>query len=89
MLHLSDLLSTCVIYGVVPDTFSEGILVPILKKPNIGPSGASNYRPLAIWVIFSKLLELYMLDWCDFDIFADPQYGFITERGTNMAKSGL
>ena len=27
------------------------------------------------------------MDMCDFDIFIDSQYGFIPERGTNMATS--
>ena len=32
ILHLCNLLSTCFKYGVVPESFNHGILVPILKN---------------------------------------------------------
>ena len=37
-LLLSQLLTICVQYGVLPDKFCEGILVPIMKKMTLDPA---------------------------------------------------
>ena len=87
MFHPCDLLSICVAYGVVPDTFCKGILVPILKKPSVDPKTARNYRPITISVMFSKVLEKLVLNECDYSIMTSSQYGFLPHRSTNMAIS--
>jgi hypothetical protein len=87
ILHLCALLTICFRFGVVPDSFTKGILVPILKKPQADPALASNYRPIIISTVFSKLAELYILEQCDEHSFSDLQFGFIGGRGTCMAAS--
>ena len=84
-LHLSNLLTICVKFGVVPDNFNKGILVPILKRNTLDPSVASSYRPVTLSVTFSKLLDLHILDQCKSHQLSDAQFGFIPGRSTGMA----
>ena len=85
VLHLSNLLSLCVTFGLVPDSFLAGSLVPILKKPQVDPSVASNYRPIIVSSVLSKLLEMILLDKCGDYEYSKSQFGFIPARGTDMA----
>ena len=83
--NISIILNICIKFGVVPKAFQEGILVPILKKPNVDPSLPENYRPITVSNIVSKILELCFIESCS-NIELDPsQYGFINGRGTAMA----
>ena len=59
-LLLSQLLTICVQYGVLPDKFCEGILVPIMKKTTLDPACAESYRPITLSVVISKILEQYI-----------------------------
>ena len=34
-LYLSNLLSVCMVFGIVPDSFCEGILLPIIKLEKV------------------------------------------------------
>ncbi len=36
--HISVMLSICFKYGIVPASFSQGLLVPLLKKPTLDPT---------------------------------------------------
>ena len=64
-LHLSNFLSTCVRFGVVPDHFCHGLLIPILKKRTLNPSNPKSYRLITVSAIVSKILEQYIIDNCD------------------------
>ena len=85
--YISSMLDICLKYGVVPDSFSEGLLIPILKKPNLDPSNANNYRPIVISTTLAKLFEIHMLEACGTHEFHDLQFGFIPGRGTAMASA--
>ena len=39
---ICNMLTICVRFGIVPVSFAEGLLVPLLKKPNIDPSLPKN-----------------------------------------------
>ena len=79
--HLSVMLSLCLKYGIVPISFTKGVLVPLLKKPTMDPSVPNNYRPVTISSTLSKLLEVYILEVCGHPDFNDLQFGFISGRG--------
>ena len=34
-------------YNCIPNVFSTGVIIPILKKPTLDPSVPSNYRPIS------------------------------------------
>ena len=82
---LSHLFNLCLKFGIVPSkssNFCDGVIVPILKKPNIDPSLPNNYRPITVSNIFSKIFELGFLDSSanvEFD------FRFVNGRGTAMA----
>ena len=48
ILHISNLFSLCVTFGMVPDAFRDGVLVPILKKSSGDQSLPNSYRPITI-----------------------------------------
>jgi hypothetical protein len=83
--HISVMLSICFKYGIVPVSFSQGLLVPLLKKPTLDPTLPQHYRPVTVSSTLSKILELYILDVSDCHEFSDLQFGFVAGRGTNMA----
>ena len=80
-----SVLTVCVQFGIVADSFVQGLLIPLLKKPNIDPTLPQNYRPIVISTTFSKLLEILILEACNEHEFHDLQFGFVESRGTSMA----
>ena len=85
-LHLSRLMTVCLRFGCLPDVFSLGLLIPILKKAHLNPRLPSNYRPITVSSITSKLLELYVSEKTDHR-FDPSQFGFVPHRGTTTAIS--
>ena len=85
VLHLCNLFTVCFKFGVVPDSFNNGILVPLLKKSTLDPSVAKNYRPVVLSTVFSKIMEMYILTQCADYKYNDYQFGFISSRGTQTA----
>ncbi len=61
--------------------------MPLVKKPSIDPAVAQNYRPVIIFTIFSKLLEMFARQESGCHDLDDSQFGFIQGRSTNMAIS--
>ena len=84
---LSNLFTLCIKFGIVPTSFSKGLLIPLLKKPTLDPTDAKHYRPVTISSTLSKILELYILDRSDHYELSDLQFGFIAGRGTQMASA--
>jgi len=82
--YISYILTLTLRYAVVPDSFGCGLLIPILKKTGLDPSVASNYRPITISVVLSKLLELYINDTSSFEP-DESMYGYVPQRGPDMA----
>ena len=62
---LCSMLTVCVQFGVVADSFAQGLLIPLLKKPNVDPTLPQNYRPIVISTTFSKILEILILETCN------------------------
>ena len=59
--HLSNILTVCFRFGIIPESFYCGILIPLLKKTTGDPMLAKNYRPIIMSNVLSKLIEMYML----------------------------
>ena len=60
--NLCYLFTYCFQFGVVPTNFTEGLLIPLLKKPSLDPTLCKNFRPIIVSTAFSKLAELCILD---------------------------
>jgi len=84
ILHLSALLTLCCRYSIVPEVFTQGLLVPI-PKPGKDQATPQGYRPITISVIASKILEYYIIDECSQYKHNPLMFGFIQERGTDQA----
>ena len=83
--HLSKMYSLCFRFGIVPSCFTEGLLIPLLKKPTLDPRIPKHYRPLTLSCTFSKILELYFFDVTANYELSDLQFGFVKGRGTATA----
>ena len=83
------MLTLCVQFGVVPDNFTNGLLIPIPKKAGCDTSVPKNWRPIVISTTLSKILEMYVLEESNTHEFHDLQFGFIPGRGTEIATALL
>ena len=68
--------------SIVPNSFSLGVIVPILKKPTLNPNSPDNYRPITLSSTLSKVLEVIMMP---ADAVSKTQFGFRSGRGTSFA----
>jgi len=71
--------------GFVPDSSLNTTIVPIYKNKNGNMTDASNYRPVAVATVVSKLLEHFILS--SISTFLgnpDNQFGFKAGHGTDQ-----
>lgn len=55
--HLVNLFNCSFSTGIFPEKFKHAFVKPLLKKPNLDPEQALNYRPVSLLPFFSKILE--------------------------------
>ena len=82
-LHISSMLTLCLRHGLVPDTFLHGVLIPLYKTGKASHL-ASSYRQVTLSVTLSKVLELHILHMCQQHQPHPAQFGFASDRGTDM-----
>jgi len=68
---LRELFNMCIVHGYVPNSSLNTTVVPICKSKNGNMSDTSNYRPVALATVVSKLLEHFILS--SISPFLDPQ----------------
>ena len=78
---LSNIFSICLKYGVIPEYFNYGIVVPVLKKATMDPSEPVSYRPITVACVMSKIMEMFILELCQDYQPSKAQFGFIPGRG--------
>jgi hypothetical protein len=84
VVHLKLLFSSIFSHGTVPDDFGAGIIVPLIKDKTGNIGDISNYRPITLISIISKLLECILLEICAAQLEVDDlQFGF--KRGHSCA----
>ena len=81
---LCELYTTMLATSTVLDIFEVGIIVPILKKATLCSNDPSNFRPITLSSVHSKIVEKLLLPE---DTAADTQFGFRKGRGTTTATS--
>ena len=83
---LANVYSIIITSAVIPDLFKNSIIIPILKKPTLDPDNPTNYRPISLSSIHTKLIENTLLPE---DTVSGCQFGFRKGRGTMFATSLL
>jgi hypothetical protein len=81
---LSDIYSATLSSVTVPQIFTTGIVIPIIKKSSCDPNSPNNYRPITLSSVHSKVVELLIAPTKDI---CDTQFGFRAGRGTTFATS--
>ena len=78
---IKTLINTFLSTGYVPDGFSESKITPIVKD-KLGDIGkVTNYRPITIVCILSKVFEWYIMEYVEQVISKNYlQYGYVTSR---------
>ena len=83
---LASLLTACLEEMRVPTSFTDSLIVPLIKKSSMDPDCEDSYRPISLVSTISKLLEMLLLEEinCSFKP-SELQFGFIRHRGTREA----
>ena len=91
--HCSDviipLLSMCFtslfVHGILPESMISVVLVPIVKNKNASICSKSNYRPVALASIVSKVFGNIIYDHIAYSLITcDNQFGFKDKHSTDM-----
>ena len=79
--HLSVLYNIIIKYCYVPNLFSCGVIIPILKKSSLNPNAPTNYGPITLSSVRTKLVEMAMLPKYEA---SENQFGFRKTRSTSF-----
>jgi len=85
--QLTHFFNICVNKGIFPKKLKIGVVKPVYKKGDA--HDFSNYRPISILPVLSKILELIIRDqltdyFVEHNLFTDRQVGFRKKKSTYM-----
>ncbi|VEN59416.1 unnamed protein product, partial [Callosobruchus maculatus] len=85
---ISDIINECFSTGSIPTKLKISKITPVHKKGS--KDDVSNYRPVALLSVFSKVIERIIYNrflsfFIDNKIFVMNQYGFLPKRSTKAA----
>jgi len=82
---LANIFNACLAHSFIPASLMTVTIVPILKK-GLNTSKSSNYRPIALAQVISKVFELIILDEYEENLSTQPtQFGYKKKSGTELA----
>ena len=82
---LSLCFTLCLAHGYLPPAMIETTIVPIVKNKSGNLSDSSNYRPIALATIVSKMFESVLLFKCaEYLSTSDNQFGFKSSHSTDL-----
>ena len=86
--NLTKLFSISFETGIFPDVFKNSLIITLHKKNS--KNDVSNYRPISLLPLFSKVFEKIMYSrmygfFTKFNILSPNQYGFQTNKSTEQA----
>ena len=82
---LSMCFTGCVAHGFLSELMLSVVLVPVIKDKAGKISSKDNYHPIALASVFSKLLEIIILDRIEMYMDTNPnQFGFKKKHGTDQ-----
>ena len=83
--HISTLFTCMLIYGYLPNSITDGIIVSIVKDKLASRSDMSNYRGITLSSTISKILKLVLADMCKSNLqSSDLQFGFMQKHSTTL-----
>ena len=86
LLSLVTMFNACFKFGYVPEGFSDGLVMPLVKNKMKSRSDISNYRPLTIVCVLSKVFNFCINKFIESYFNSDElQLGFVKEGGTEKA----
>jgi len=89
-LLLSKLFKAILSHSYVPQAFSVGVVIPLLKNTNLDKTNLESYRAITLSPTISKLFESYMLGVLQDQLYtSDLQFGFKLGSGCRDAISVL
>ena len=84
-LYLSLFFNMCILHGYISKPCINIVILPILKNKNGNHQDCSNYRPIAIATVVSKLFkQVFFVNIKNFLDATDNQFGFKTKHNTGM-----
>lgn len=87
---LTTLFRSMLAHGHVPSVIMTVVIVPIVKRVGLDGCLSSNYRPIAIASVLSKILELVIMKYTSKYLgTSDNQFGFKRGVGTEIAIYGV
>ena len=86
IIHLKSLFNFILNHSYVPDCFTCGIIIPIIKDKRGDCTSLSNYRPITISSTISKIFEYLLLNHFSSFLVSDPlQFGYKLHTGCSNA----
>lgn len=87
--RLCPLLAMCftgfLTHGLLPDSITSVVLVPVIKDKAAKLNSLQNYRPIALASVISKVLENILYTRLEMYVLtSDNQFGFKKRHGTDM-----
>ena len=83
---LANIYTIMIRSSTIPEIFQKSLIIPILKKSTLDPNIPSNFRPITLSSIHTKLVEYILMPE---DNAHKNQFGFRKQRGTMFATSVL
>ena len=82
---LCKMFTALLVHGYMPQQMMQSVIVPIVKNKSRSVTDKSNYRPIAISTILSKIFERVLLDRIEpFLNICNNQFGFKKGHGTEL-----
>ena len=77
--------SSILVHGYIPNVITKSVIVPVIKDKNRRANDKSNYRPISLSNIGSKIVEAVLLNRMDVYLQTTPhQFGFKSKHGTEL-----
>ena len=84
--HLNILFNIMLVYGMVPDAFGRGIIIPLVKNLDGDKTDSDNYRSITLSPVISKLFELVLMELFGEQLSTDKlQFGFKSKSSCSHA----
>ena len=83
---LGELYNSMLVHGFIPESFGNNVIIPIVKNRNANCNDPTNYKPISIEPIYTKLFEQCLVPVLEpFLCFHSNQFRFVPGGGCDKA----